>query len=231
MTRYIVRCAAFTALLSATLDPSARAATINNISSFSLPGFSTGALAVAPLAAPNNDNSAAASPNVISYSILFNSGGVGPADLEFNLTDSGGTTEYRVTPFGFGVIKNTGHVLIGFRAELGFGVGGDFVASPANDGLDFDLPEADPIPTSVAFPVLRHDLDSLRWTGAAVGLGQIGATFAVDVPDALANVHPLGLNRFTLRLTPVAVPEPSSAVLVIAGLAMCAWRRRSAPGV
>jgi hypothetical protein len=38
-------------------------------------------------------------------------------------------------------------------------------------------------------------------------------TFAIDVPDELAGANPSGLNRFTLRQTPIlvgsAVPEPA----------------------
>jgi hypothetical protein len=213
-------------LLLATFCGISEAATITNISSFSLPGFSTGSLSVSPVAIPNNDNAATASPNRISYSIFFNADGLGPADLEFNLADSGGTTEYAAAPFGFGVVNNTGFPLAGFLVELGFGVGPDFVLSGATDGLDFDTPDRDPAPQSVRFPTLVHDPDTLRWSGAVVSLGQIGASFAIDVPDGLQNLHQDGLNRFTVRLTPVAVPEPSYAVLLIAGLSLLALRIR-----
>jgi hypothetical protein len=210
------------ALLLTTFGLMSEAATIANVNTFSLPGFSTGSLSPGLPTSPNNDNVSAASPNVISYSIFFNSGGLGSADLEFNLNNSGGTTEYWVAPSGFGVVNNTGFSLTGFLVELGFGVGSNFVRSGAADGLDFDTPDRDPAPSSVAFPSLVQDVDTLRWSGAVVGLGQIGASFAIDVPDGLQNVHPSGVNRFTVRLTPVAIPEPSSAVLLLTGLSVVA---------
>jgi hypothetical protein len=43
-------------------------------------------------------------------------------------------------------------------------------------------------------------------------------TFAIDVPDELASANPSGMDRFTLRQTPMligsAVPEPASFGLV-----------------
>jgi hypothetical protein len=213
-------------LLLATFCRTSEAATIANTGAFLLPGFSTGSLSFSPASSPNNDNAPAASPNTISYSIFFNTGGLGPADLEFQLANSGGTTEYQVAPSGFGVVNNTGFSLAGFRAELGFGVGADFVRSGMAGGLDFDTPDRDPAPQSVRFPTLVHDDDTLRWRGAIVAFGQIGASFAVDVPDGLDSVHPEGVNRFTLRLTPVAVPEPLSAALVFSALSLVALRLR-----
>lgn len=219
--------AAILLIVLATFGAMSDAAVISSINSSTLPGFSTGSLTFSPVSAPNNDNATSASPNTISYSIFFNSGGVGPADLEFNLAASGGTTEYQVAPFGFGVVNNTGFPLSGFVAELGFGVGANFVRSGTADGLDFDTPDHDPAPQSVAFPALAHDSDTLRWSGALVSTGQIGASFAIDLADGLQNVHPGGVNRFTLRLTPVAVPEPSSAMLLFGGLAVIALRLRT----
>ena len=213
-------------LLLAILCARSDAATITNISVFSLPGSSTGSLTFSPAGSPNNDNAVTASPNTISYSIFFNANGLAPADLEFNLTNSGGTTEYQVSPFGFGVVNNTAVPVAGFLVELGFGVGANFVRSGAADGLDFDAPDRDPAPQSVRFPNLVHDVDTLRWSGAVAATGQIGSSFAVDIPDGLQNAHPGGLNRFTLRLILVPVPEPSSAVLVLAGLALAALRVR-----
>ena len=225
MTGNLRNSAVVAALLLTTFGLS-EAATITNVNTFSLPGFSTGFLSPGLTTSPNNDNASAANSNVISYSIFFNSGGVGPADFEFNLSNSGGTTEYRVTPGGFGVVNNTGFLLTGFLAELGFGTGSNFVRSGASDGLDFDTPDRDPAPASAAFPTLVHGDDTLRWSGAVVGLGQIGASFAIDVPDGLQNVHPSGVNRFTLRLTPMAIPEPSSAVLLLGGLSILTLRLR-----
>jgi hypothetical protein len=54
-------------------------------------------------------------------------------------------------------------------------------------------------------------------------------TFAVDVPDGLAALHPGGLDRFTLQATPVAaapIPEPTTWLLMSAGLGLVALRGR-----
>lgn len=206
------------ALLLAMLSPASEAATITSIQTFALPGFSTGSLTFSLPGSPNNDNAPTASPNTISYSIFFNAGGLAPAYLEFNVANSGGTTEYQVAPFGFGVVNNTGVALAGFRAELGYGAGANFVLSGAADGLDFDTPDRDPAPVSVRFPTVNHQPDAIVWSGAVAGLGQIGSSFAIDVPD--------GIERFTLRLTPAPVPEPSSAALALAGLAAVGLRVR-----
>jgi PEP-CTERM motif-containing protein len=56
-------------------------------------------------------------------------------------------------------------------------------------------------------------------------------TFAIDVPDDLLDANPSGLNRFTLRQTPIvaasAVPEPSTFGLLgfaLTGIGL--WLRR-----
>jgi hypothetical protein len=187
-----------------------------------LPGFSTGSLTAGLPSSPNNDNATAASPNLISFSIFFNSGGLGPADLEFGLANSGGTTEYRAGSAGLGLVNNTGSPFTGFLAELGFGTGADFVRSAGGDGLEFDTPDRDPAPALPAFSALTHDPASLRWSGGMVpAIGAFVVGFSIDVPDGLEAVHPGGLNRFTLRLTPIseaAVPEPATAFLTLFGL-------------
>lgn len=208
-------------LVMSTLSAS-KAATIGGTNSFLLPGFSTGSLTAGLPVSPNNDNTAAASPNLISVSIFFNNGGIGPADLEFALTSSGGTTEYRVAPAGFGLVNNTGSPFTGFIAELGFGTGASFVRSGAGDDLDFDTPDRDPAPTLPAFSTLTHDSDRLVWSAGAIpSVGGFSIGMSLDVPDGLSAVHPDGLNRFTLRLTPVAesaVPEPATSLLMVIGL-------------
>jgi hypothetical protein len=159
---------------------------------------------------------------LISVSIFFNSGGLGPADMEFALTNSGGTTEYRVAPAGFGLVNNTGSPFTGLLAELGFGTGANFVRSSAGDGLDFDTPDRDPMPTLPAFAALTHDTDGLRWNGGTIpSVGGFSIGLSLDVPDGLQSFHPEGVNSFTLRLTPIsdaAVPEPATTFLMLCGL-------------
>jgi len=204
---------------------------------FILPGFSTGSLTVPLPVSPNNDNTAAPSPNTIAtggFGIFLNAGGFDILDYEFNIADSGGTTEYFFTT---NVVNNSGVAWDDFHFQLGFGTGAAFVPVSAGFGLDFDTPDADPAPTSTVFSVLNHQENLVEWSGATVNYlgGSAGAPFSVafslsiDVPDGVAALHPQGVNRFTLRSFPTAqqVPEPATAALFGVGLAWAALRRRS----
>ena len=144
----------------------AEAAAITSVSQFLLPGFSTGTLGpVGANPAPNNDNTAGASPNLIPASIFLNAGGFGILDFEFNVLDSGGTTEYFHTPL---MVNNSGVTWTDFHFQLGFGTGASFVTAGPGSGLDFDTPTGDPPPTSSAFTVLAHAPTSLEWSGGTV---------------------------------------------------------------
>jgi hypothetical protein len=214
----------------------ADAATITSINQFILPGFSTGSLTFSLAAAPNNDNAAAPSPNTITtpgFGIFLNAGGFGILDYEFNLADSGGTTEYFFTT---NVVNNSGVAWTDFHFQLGFGTGAGFVPVGAGVGLDFDTPDGDPAATSSVFTILNHQPTLLEWAGATVNYlgGPAGAPFStafslsIDIPDGLAALHPVGVNRFTLRSFPTAraVPEPMAGLLAGLGLASAALRRR-----
>lgn len=206
---------------------SADAAIIQTLTTVSLPGGSTGTIGnLGANPAPNNDNAAAASANTIPYTVFHNA--LGTMEVEFVAANSGGTTEYQITQT---FINNTGETWIGFEFELGYGLGDAFTRSGAGDGLDFDTPDADPTPTASLFSVLLHESDFIRWTdGSVPSIGVLTLSFAIDVPDNLAAFNPAGLDRFTLRQSPIVaaqeVPEPSSLLLLGAGALGLVVRRR-----
>jgi hypothetical protein len=209
-----------------------RAGTITSVSTFALPGFSTGSINPGNTPAPNNDNVAGPSPNTIVYNIFFNT--FGTAEFEFIVAQSGGTTEYRVVTGPLPLVNNTGQVWTAFHFELGYGLGAQFVRSGAVDALDFDTPARDPAPTASRFLIPDHQADTLTWVGGTVpSIGAVAFSFAIDVPDNLQAFHPSGANRFTLRqaptLPPTAIPEPSIYVLFgtgLLGLLGYGWRKR-----
>lgn len=222
----ILTCGATALLLAA--SASADAGIITSIGSTSLPGFSTGSLGPVGLTpSPNNDD-ADGLPNTIPFSLFRNSGGLGSADYEFVVANSGGVTEYLFSGL---VVNNTGTTWSHYTFELGFGTGAAFTPSATLDLLDFDLPGGTPAPASAQFPQLWHGSDLLQWSGATInpllggGPSPFSATFAfrVDVPDSLATLNPSGLSRFTLRQTTgtgavPSVPEPATMTLLGSGL-------------
>ncbi|HEU0138555.1 MAG TPA: PEP-CTERM sorting domain-containing protein [Bryobacteraceae bacterium] len=195
------------------------AGTITAFGSTSIPSGSTGSIGPVGLTpAPNNDNISVASSNAISYNIFFNS--FGTLDVEYVVSDSGGTTEYTVTQ---SLLNNSGQTWTGFQFVLGFGLGTNFAPVSSLGSLDFDTPDGDPAPVSSRFSSLDHQPTTLIWSGAVVPLfGTTTFSFAIDVPDGVSGLNPNGFNRFTLRQFPIAptpVPEPGTLALLGAGLA------------
>ena len=109
--------------------PNASGAVIKTVSHFGTPGSSTGSITVGSNPATNNDDELGQSPNVIPGSVFFNSAGY--LETEFVLEQSGGTTEYLFKQ-NF-VNSRFNNQWVGFRFELGFGTGSNFVLSQNGD--------------------------------------------------------------------------------------------------
>jgi len=174
-----------------------------------------------PPVAPNNDDVAGPSPNEI-FITQKNYFAVGPVDLTFDVTNSGGVTEYQ---FKEGVFNNTGLNWSSYHIELGFGQGTGFVKSLAGDGLDFDAPDFNsPFffnPAPGFFPSVSVAEDDVYASGGVMPFLSFAGyfRFAVDVPD--------GITEFTVRQSPVGVPEPSTSALALLGLlSLTMYRRR-----
>jgi hypothetical protein len=173
--------------------------------------------------APGNDNvTTSSNPNVQINGKNFTS--IGPIDIVFTTTDSLLTSEYLVAE---GVTNSTGVAWSGFVIELGFGSGGSFVPSLAGDGLDFDFPTYDPLPSAGAsFSSVLLAEDALTFSSGLVPSGNaIAFNFSIDVPDGMAG------DTFTLRQTPIPVPEPAAiGLLGLGAAALLLCRRRSRGG-
>lgn len=181
------------------------------------PGLGTVSVPAIVTTAQNNDNSptpGAFDNNIIVPVKRFDANGY--IDIEFSVTPTQGVTEYQ---FFESVDNNTGSPWSSHTMILGYGVGANFVASTAGDGLDFDSPNYDLAPTSSALPVvLTPNEDTLVFSGGIQGTGAETYQFRIDVPDV--KTLPPGFGHFTLRQVPTAVPEP--ATLALAGLAVAA---------
>jgi hypothetical protein len=173
---------------------------------------SVGAEPIVPPPSPNNDDVAGPSPNGVFIPQKAYVG-IGPVDLVFDVDDSGGTAEYMIVE---GVSNSTGIDWTGYRLELGFGHGSGFVLSASGDELDFDAPDFNsPVDFSSWFPTWDVDEDVISVSGGTMPHGAYSLPyfrFHVDVPD--------GIDSFTIRQIPIAVPEPSAMALSGVGLVM-----------
>lgn len=181
---------------------------------------SLAATSISPLSAPNNDDTAGPSPNGV-FVTQKNYVGIGPVDIVFNVINSGGTSEYL---FKEGVFNNTGLNWGAYHIELGFGYDAGFVKSTPGDGLDFDAPDYNsPFnfnPGGAFFPTLTVTEDDVYADGGVMPYLSFAGYFffTVDVPD--------GITSFTVRQSPVVVPEPGVLSLGMLALGAMLFRNR-----
>jgi hypothetical protein len=125
---------------------------------------------------------------------------IGAIDAAFQVSSSGGTTEYVAAVF---TTNSTGVSWTDFHFQL--------IPTTGSDNLDF---ATNLVPVSNSFTSLFRSEDTLDWSGGTVPSGGGGGTpvnvFAIDVPA-------LSGGTFTLRAVPT-VPEPSTAITVGLGL-------------
>jgi hypothetical protein len=168
---------------------------------------------------PNNDNVPGVNPdnNIDVNNKRFNVNV--PIDIVFTVAQSGGVTEYRVVEQ---VDNNTGIPWVGYRMQLGYGIGVNFQLAAAGDPLDFDAPLYDTPPTSGAMIATVLSPNELVFSGFQAA-GAEPFNVRIDVPD----LELTRLSQFTLRQIPIAIPEPASLVLFgIALLGFASLRRR-----
>jgi len=217
----IIRTSVFTAIVTLTLLTAVhpRAGEITNVNWFSGVA-SVASTTFSPPSSPNNDDVFGPSPNTV-FVHQKNYVGIGPVDLMFGVLDTGGVTEYLVTE---SVFNNTGLNWGSYHIELGYGIGTGFVMSASGDGLDFDAPDFNspfyfnPSPGFFPMETVAED-DILAYGGVMPYLSFAGNfLFTIDVPD--------GLTEFTIRQSPIGVPEPSTfALLGLGSLALVMMRR------
>jgi hypothetical protein len=146
---------------------------------------------------------------------------IGPVDITFQVVANGGVTEYSVRE---GVFNNTGINWSGYHIELGFGHGAGFLKSTPGDGLDFDAPDFNsPYSFAGFFPTIVPGVDDIVASGGIMPYLSFAGYFRfnIDVPD--------GITEFTLRQSPIGVPEPGTwalASIAAVGLVIAARRKK-----
>jgi hypothetical protein len=168
---------------------------------------------------PNNDNQTGGGPddnNIVIPLKRFDANGY--IDLEFTISPSLGTTEYKVTEF---VDNNTGLNWSQYTMQLGRGTGSGFKTPLGPGDINFDAPNYDTPPTSTGFSAVSKNPSMLVFSSGTQGPGAQTFTFRLDIPDLLS-----GDTKFTLRKQPTAVPEPGTIGLALLAAAGFFLRRR-----
>ena len=215
----------------AVLAGTASAGTITGVQTFGLqdgtgPGLGTVSVVVVPTSNPDNDNQVGgeATDNNISVPVKrFDK--LGEIDIVFQIQPSGGVggvTEYKVFE---SVDNNTSINWSDYIMELGFGTGANFIPVPSGSGLDFDFPTFDSSPVSSAFSTVTPvGENKLIFTDGVQSTGSETYQFRIDVPDS--PISGVAFESFTLRQTPIGVPEPSSVLLLLGAVACLGLYRK-----
>jgi hypothetical protein len=188
------------------------------------PGLGTVSVPVILTVNLNNDNQTGGGPldnNIFVPIKRFDHNG--SIDIQFPVLPTQGVTEYKVFE---SVDNNTGTSWNKYTMELGSGVGAAFVPAPSGSGLDFDFPTFDTPPSSSAFASVALGENKLTFSNGLQSSGAETYQFRIDVPDLASAVGAGGV--FTLRQTPLPVPEPSTILLVsiaIGGFLACGRRQ------
>lgn len=170
---------------------------------------------IVPPPAQWNQNYPGISPNLI-HILQKDYHAIGPVDLVFTVMETGGITEYRVNE---GVSNSSGVEWLGYRLELGFGIGDDFVQAASGD-LTFDSPDFDSPVDVPFFPSISVSAYDITASGDTLpGFAYMGGiVFHVNVPD--------GITEFTIRQSPIPIPTPGGAALLLIAPALHRSRRR-----
>ena len=207
----------FTLFLSS-LYSTARAGIIDSIDFAGGPGLGSYSGLLLLSNGPNNDNVVyAGGVNAVGLDEI-NFDHVGYIDLVFNVSGSGGVTEYSAWASVFNYSSST---WTSFTIELGFGTGSSFQLAGSGSGLDFDYPDFDSSASSVIFGLPTVSANTLYFDNGSMPFGFVDAVFYdIDVPDGIA--------QFTIRYTPgvQSVPAPIPVLLLLPGLCVIALRRK-----
>jgi hypothetical protein len=249
----LILAAVFVASVVAIESRHAWAGTIDAAALAAGPGLGSGSLSTVTTSQANNDDVQSAGGNAVTIQKSF--GSVNTMDIRLQVTNSSGSTEYRVTET---VINNSPVIWFDYHVELGFGgfagTPSAFLQSGISDLLDFDTsgqlgqPEKTPAPTSDAFSTVAHSSSVLDFSGGSVAPGEsITFSFSIDVPDSgdcsirtpacevIGGANPTGffftLREFPTITGPVDGELPAPPTLLVLGSALfgvgaVTWSRR-----
>jgi hypothetical protein len=152
---------------------------------------------------PDNDNSDTPGDNLIV--VVKRIDFLSPIHIDFTVAPDGNryATEYEIVEF---VDNNTGVDWYSYTFQI--------IPELIDDGLDFDTPNMDPIPSSTAFSTILHLEDMLMFSGGLHSPGAESYIIRIDVPD--------NISSFTLMQSPAIVPEPGTLAMMVIGLALSA---------